>query len=178
MSRGGLLVRPDIKTFTPTLYVWLVPPPTSYATLCIVWCNEWSDQHRPEYDLSCSVMVIADSLYVSGGLSKTQLRNKNDTSSCFRPLCTGSASDTRVVSRTVQCVSCKLLSISPTSSVDAACQIQLQRSFWDFPGTALQDRKQWMFSPIIYTFSSSFHLYFRSEEFACIVKDFTSFFCL
>jgi len=77
-------------------------------------------------------MVTADSLYVSGGLSKTQLRNKNDKSSCFRPLCTGSVWDTRVIGRTVQCVSCKHHSVSPTSSVVVTCQIQLQRSSWDW----------------------------------------------
>jgi hypothetical protein len=121
-----------IKAFTPTLYVWPVPPPTSCDTLCIIWCSICSDQHRPEYGVSYSVMVIADSLYVSGGLSKTQLRNKNDKSSCFRPFCTGSASDTSVViGRTVQRVSYKHSSVSPTSSVDAACQTQLQGSFWD-----------------------------------------------
>jgi hypothetical protein len=42
-------------------------------------------------------MFIADSLFVYGGLSKTQLRNKDDKSSCFRPFCTGSAPDTRVL---------------------------------------------------------------------------------
>lgn len=95
------------------------------SSLCIIWCNKLSDQHRPEKDGSYSVPIIADSLCVSGGLCKTKLRSRNDKASCFRP------SDTRLHGRTWQCISFKYVLISPTSFVDAAYQIQLERSFWD-----------------------------------------------
>ena len=125
----------------------------SSSSLRIIWCNKLSYQHRPEDDGSYSVPIIADSFYVSGGLCETKLRSSKV---CFRP------SDIRLHGRTWQCISFKYVLISPTSFVDAAYQIQLERSFWDIPGTALHDRKQWMFGRIIlqlvHVFTSVFAL--------------------